>query len=391
MEISKVCFKLNLRSFVITVIMLVVLSLPACTGGTGTITPTLIPPTEISQFSEATRTLLPSSVAPTQVTEVLPTEPEGTKATSQTATPVPFQGEIFDSDLLWDDVIPVEYIEDRCDYLRLRWDPDHSPPGTIVAPIMFHSVKKSGRTITDSTSISEEYFHAVLTHASDLGFETITTEELIAFLKTNARIPPRSMIMILDDRRPGVTERFLQYLALNDWTLTLGWIIEDQREYLWDWMETLAESGRLDVQSHGYWHRYIVAETSEEIINEEIYGPIPILEEHFGYRPIAFIWPGGNFTDKSIQVAHEAGYQIGFGAYAHGPLLFNWIPQTEEELALGDPIMTLPRYWSPVAWRNLDQVVQISVEARAHALKQYPIEADWYSQACSGELPPLRE
>jgi peptidoglycan/xylan/chitin deacetylase (PgdA/CDA1 family) len=385
MEISIVFLERNSRIFFLTVMVIVPLLLHSCTEGNGTVAPPPIPSTETSHFSEATQTPFPT---PTRVREVVPTEPEGTKEVLPTITPVPFQGEIFDSDILWDDVIPVEYIEDQCEYLRLRWDPDNSPPGTIVAPIMFHSVRKSGRPITDSTSISEEYFHAVLTHASDLGFETITTEELIAFLTTNARIPPRSMIMFLDDRRPGVTERFLPYLVLNDWTLALGWIIEDQREYLWDWMETLAESGRLDVQSHGYWHRYIVEETSEEIISEEIYGPIQILEEHFGYRPIAFIWPGGNFTERSIQIAHEAGYQIGFGAYAHGPLLFNWVPQTEKEIALGDPLMTLPRYWSTVAWRNLDQALQISEDARTHARDQYTIEAEWYRQSCGDELPP---
>jgi peptidoglycan/xylan/chitin deacetylase (PgdA/CDA1 family) len=384
MEILRIYLNHNPRIFAITM-MIVVLSIPSCIDENGTRLSPPISSTETRILSEATQTPAPK---PTQVSEVVPTEPEETKEISPTTTPVPFQGEIFDSDILWDDVIPVEYIEDQCEYLQLRWDQDNSPPGTIVAPIMFHSVRKSGREITDSTSISEEYFHAVLTHANELGFETITTEELIAFLRTNARIPPRSMIMFLDDRRPGVTERFLPYLELNDWTLTLGWIIEDQREYLWNWMETLAESARLDIQSHGYWHRYIVDETSDDIITEEIYGPIPFLEEHFGYRPIAFIWPGGNFTEKSIQIAHEAGYQIGFSAYAHGPLQFNWIPQTIEEIELGDPLMTLPRYWSPVAWRNLDEAVQMSSDSKAHALEQYPAEAEWYRKSCGDELPP---
>lgn len=319
---------------------------------------------------------------PTSTSTAVPT------ATEPVSTPLPFPGEIFTSDILWEDVTPVEYVDDRCEHLRNRWDPEKSQPGTIVAPIMFHSVRKSGRPISDATSISEEYFHAVLSHASELGFETITTEELIAFLATNAKIPPRSMIMILDDRRPGVTERFLPYLDSNDWTLTLGWIIEDQREYLWEWMETLAESGRLDIQSHGYWHRYIVDETSEEIINEEINGPIPILVEHFGYRPIAFIWPGGNFTERSIQVAHEAGYQVAFGAYAHGPLMYNWVPQTEEEIVLGDPLMTLPRFWSTVAWRNLDETVEVAESAQRYAAEQYPVEAEWYRVSCDGVLPP---
>ena len=270
----------------------------------------------------------------------------------------------------------------------MRWDPDKSPPGTIVAPIMFHSVRKSGRPITDATSISEEYFHAILTHARDLGYETITSEELVAFLTENAKIPEKSMFMVLDDRRPGVTERFIPYLDDNDWTLTLGWIIEDQRAYLWEQMEGLVATGRLDVQSHGYWHRYIVEEIPEDIIREELFKPIPIIEEHFGTTPIIFIWPGGNFTGQSVEIAREAGYKLAFTAYARGPLMFNWIPQSEEEKKVGDSLMTLPRFWSVTAWRDLDETLEVGKVSLAHALQQYPGEAAWYRVNCGGELPP---
>ena len=134
--------------------------------------------------------------------------------TESFGTPSPFRWDLFDPGDLWEDVEPVTYIDDACVYLEMRWDPERSPPGTIVAPIMFHSVKKSGRPIEDATSISEEYFHAVMAQAQDLGYETITTEELIAFLTTNAKIPERSMYMVLDDRRPGVTERFIPSYCL---------------------------------------------------------------------------------------------------------------------------------------------------------------------------------
>jgi peptidoglycan/xylan/chitin deacetylase (PgdA/CDA1 family) len=387
-EISKVHFKSGRVWLGVASFMMILLTLSACAVET-TVTISSTPVSEPSEVPETTPALSTETQTPITITETIHTdEPELAPTLTEVTTPIPFPGEIFFPLDLWEDVTPVEYIIDRCEYLRDRWDPEKSQPGTIVAPIMFHSVRKSGRVITDSTSISEEYFHAVLAHAKALGFETITTEELIAFLTSNAYIPPRSMIMILDDRRPGVTERFLPYLENNDWTLTLGWIIEDQRDYLWEWMEYLAESGRLDVQSHGYWHRYIVDETSDEIINEEIYNPIPILTKHFGYRPIAFIWPGGNFTEKSIRVAHEADYQIAFSAYAHGPLMYNWIPQTEKEITLSDPLMTLPRFWSTVAWRNLDETIAIADSARTHAEEQYSLEAEWYRQSCDGILPP---
>jgi peptidoglycan/xylan/chitin deacetylase (PgdA/CDA1 family) len=322
------------------------------------------------------------------VKQTSPSTPPTPQPTSAKATIEPFDMELFNPGDLWEGVEPETYFSDSCRYLELRWDPEKSSPGTIVAPIMFHSVRKSGRPITDTTSISEEYFYNVLGHAKELGFQTITSEELIGFLKENAPIPTRSMIMILDDRRPGVTERFLPYLEANDWTLTLGWIIEDQRDYLWEWMEDLASSGRLDVQSHGYWHRYIVEETPEEIIREEIFDPIPIIEEHFGTKPVIFIWPGGNFTALSVEIAHEAGYELAFTAYAHGPLMFNWVPQSEEERLIGDPLMTLPRFWSTTAWLDLDETVRMGEAARTYAIQQFAAEADWYRKNCGGELPP---
>ncbi len=274
----------------------------------------------------------------------------------------------------------------------MRWSPEGSPPGTVVVPIMFHSIVKSGHPVTASTDISEEQLQSFVMYAKYLGFETITTAQLQDFLYNNARIPARSMILIIDDRRPGVVQdNFMPILKENNWTATLAWIIADTGKDLWTRMEELNATGRLDVQSHGYLHRYIVPETPEDVVREEIARPISILEQHFGQRPIAFIWPGGNFTPFSVQVAHENDYKLGFTAYTRGPLLFNWIPQGEPERAIGDPLMLLPRYWSNSGSIGLDEAVRISARARQQAIDQYDQEAAWYLSTCGGKLPPLSQ
>jgi hypothetical protein len=78
------------------------------------------------------------------------------------------------------------------------------------------------------------------------------------------------------------------------------------------------------------------------------------LEQHFGQRPVAFIWPGGNYTPFSVQVARQAGFKLGFTANSQGPILFNWVPLGEAEQAIGDPLMVLPRGWSTALGVNLD-------------------------------------
>jgi peptidoglycan/xylan/chitin deacetylase (PgdA/CDA1 family) len=320
--------------------------------------------------------------------------PTLTATTSVTATPTltPEPLPVFTTRLIRPMNLPQTYIPDTCAYLKLRWSPENSPPGTVVIPVMFHGIRESGKPVNDNITITEEQFQNFVQYAETLGFETITTAQLAQFLETNASIPPRSMIMIIDDRRPGTVETyFLPILKKNQWTATLGWIITDTNADLWQRMETMAATGLLDVQSHGFLHRYIVPEMEEAEVREEITASIPILEEHFGTRPVAFIWPGGNYTPLAVQVAREAGYRLGFTANSQGPLMFNWIPLGEAERAIGDPLMVLPRGWSTALGVNLDWAAQVGDQARAEAVERYADEADYYRTYCGGELPALKD
>jgi hypothetical protein len=256
---------------------------------------------------------------------------------------------------------------------------------------MFHSIYKDGRAVDDPKEISVTEFEGFISAARTLGFETITTKQLYDFLEHNAYIPPRSMIMIVDDRRPGVIqERFLPKLDQYDWTVTAAYITDpDSLIWAWELMDQLHETGRVDIQSHGYSGQvYIVESTTGEEIHSEIDRSTVVLEERYGTRPIAIIWPGGNFTLLAVEIARQDGYQLGFTAYSRGPLMFNWIPLGEEERSIGDPLMLLPRAWSNSAAFNLEQAVEMGEQASEFAQEHYPEEALWYSTVCGGELSP---
>ncbi len=312
-------------------------------------------------LSSATQT---PSQTPTPSATLTPTH----TSLPPTITPTPPQLSHFDPSALRNGVSPEAYIDDICVYLENRWGDGKSEPGTIVVPIMFHSIVKPGREVASSADISLSDFEYFMRRAEELNFTTITTEQLIEFLKNNSKIPQRSMILILDDRRPGVTEDyFLPYLEKNDWTLTLAWLTTDKPPNVWERMEILAETGRLDVQSHGHDSSYIQDFTPIEEIERELSLPKKLIEEHFGTVPQAHIWSGGNFTKQSIILAREIGYEIGFSAFSRGPLMFNWIPLGEKEIAMDDPLMVLPRYWSTSLDLSLENALSISEEARQAA------------------------
>jgi len=365
--------------------------LPACgSAGGGPETTSTLAPASITPSLTLTKTLTPTlTPVPPTPTPVTPS-PTSTRTLTPTMTPTPPPG--FVSAFLRPEVSAQAYITGTCQYLQRRWSLDGSRPGTVVVPIMFHGIREAGKPIPegDHQTISQEYFQDFIAYAKFLGFETITTEQLDGFLQQNALIPPRSMMLIVDDRRDGtIQNHFMPVLEENDWTVTLGWIIADTMDSLWSRMEEMNATGRLDIQSHGYWHRYMVPETPEEEIHEEIFGPVSVLEEHFGKRPIAFVWPGGNFTPLAVETVHEAGYHLAFTAYSRGPLLYNWVPLGEDEQSIGDPIMVLPRFWSTAASVALDMGVQIAGEAQLQAVVSYAEEAAWYRSACGNELPPL--
>ena len=367
------------------VLMVFALALASCAGPAVPATPTLAVPT--------------ATLDPLPPTATFTASPSATLAPSQTASATPFIT-LFPTDtpaplatfiperVLRLGILPSAYIADTCEYLRLRWAEGSSPPGTVVVPVMFHSIVQPGTKITDPKEITMEQFAAFVQYAQYLGFETITTAQLINFLYFNAPIPPRSMILIVDDRRPGLLEEhFMPILEANDWTVTSAYIADPGSfEWAWEWMDRLYERGLLDVQSHGYTGQlYIVPDTTEAEIQNEIWNSTTVLEERFGQRPLAFIWPGGNFTALSVQVARQGGYQLGFTAYSRGPLLFNWIPLGAEEQAVGDPLMVLPRAWSNSVNLNLDEAVKVSEQATAFAQENYRVEMGWYEQYCPGE------
>ncbi len=286
-------------------------------------------------------------------------------------------------------VRPETYVDDGCDYLRRRWDPQNSPPGTILAPVMYHRVGE-GAGAGGGEGVSPAYFRQTMAEARRLGYQTVTAAQAAAFLETNARIPERSLLLIVDDRRLGTVEGyFLPILEKYDWTVTLGWIIADtdKRAGLWERLERLHATGRLDVQAHGLRHLYMLPNTPIKQIREEIFGPIPILEQHVGYRPVVFVWPGGNFTKQTVEIAHEAGYKLGFTVFARGPILYNWVPLGKEERAMNDPLLVLPRYWgSRGIIEQLGKAAAIGDEAKQQAASSFEQEAAFYRASCGGEL-----
>ncbi len=370
------------------------LSLILCIVGTAAcnaypalpVTLTLVPPS-----ATASITARPSATTAPPTPTVSPSPSLTPLPPTVTPTPFPLPGFQY---ALAKDIQPQSYVKDTCQYLYERWNlHQNAAPGTVVVPVMFHSITDQGATTPGDTTISTAYFHAFMEHAHQLGFATITTAQLAGFLEHNQSIPSRSMILIVDDRKRAAyfTTFFEPYQEKYGWTVTNAWIsYPETAAYLWQENEAQAASGLVDYQAHGVIHNTpIDANASEAFIRNEIYGPLEVMEQHFGQRPVAFIWPRGLFTPAAVEMARQAGYELGFTATPRGPLLFNWIPLGPSEQVANDPLMVLPRYWDTNAISEMDRAVKVSEAAKAFAEQNKGIELSYYGQYCGG-YPDLK-
>jgi hypothetical protein len=295
---------------------------------------------------------------------------------------------------------PHAYIQDTCQYLKAKWDPNNAAPGTVVMVIMFHSITKGEATNPYQISASEQ--RMILRDLKEQGFEAINIQQLADFLYRNARIPRRSVVLIVDDRHHAeyFNNHFRPFYEQWGWPVVNAYIAKDERPDLWQENAALAAEGWVDYQAHGVIHNDPIGPAStEEYMRGELFGAKANLEKYFHKTPIAYIWPGGGFTPRAVQIARQAGYQLGFTINPRGPLMFNWVPLADAPdpnrpayLAEGpaaDPLMTLPRYWDKDARAHLDTVRRIGNEAAAYAEQHRAAEIEYYNIVCAPTYGPL--
>ena len=312
------------------------------------------------------------------------------------ALPAPYQ-----NDRLTPYGTPHPYIQDVCQYLQDKWSSANSAAGTVVMTIMFHSITREA--VTSPDQISEFNFRLLMDALHDNGFQAITTAQLLGFMETNAKIPERSVLLVVDDRRTSqyYDAWFRQYWENWKWPVVNAWISTDQSSAdLWQQQADLEKEGWVDHQAHGFQHLPPLGpDSTDEYILQELQKPIEAFQEHFNKTPIAIIWPGGGFTPHSVVVARDLGYRLGFTTNPRGPVMFNWVPLADmvdglrptwiPEGSVLDPLMVLPRFWDTDAILHIEDVIQAGQEAAAYAEQNKATELDYYDIVCAPKYGPI--
>jgi hypothetical protein len=329
----------------------------------------------------------PPVVGPTQ-TEVIPRTPP--------ALPEPFVSTHINSV-----DTPHTYIDDSCEFLRNRWDPNNAAPGTVVMIVMLNDINKGAKP-NSSDSITAAQFGRLVENVKTQGFEAINSEQLANFLESNKYIPPRSILFVQDGRRTAdnFNKHFRPLWEERNWPVVNGWIIqENTTEDVLQGNLALEQEGFVDHQLYSSLHRFS-ENASIAYLSDELKKYIDIFEDQFHKAPSAMIWPGRPGVNY-IKAARGLGFRLGFTTNARGPVMYNWIPLADREDPsrpayypegpLDDPLMTLPRYWPAQVIESLDLVRLTGKMAGEDAEQNKDTELEYYDIVCAPSYGPIPE
>lgn len=351
------------------------------------------------QFTAAFETAVAQISQPT--TTVAPTDtPVPTSTIVRTPPALP---QTFQTTILKPEDLPRTYVADTCQYLQNKWNPNNAAPGTVVMVIMFHGISKEAPDNVNGISVND--FKKLTNDLFSMGFQAINMQQMADFMYSNAKIPPRSVLLIVDDRHFAeyFNDHFRPLYEQWGWPVVNAYIGLDERTDLWAENASLSAEGWVDYQGHGYIHNTPIGNSStDEFITAEMNGSITSLQKYMNKTPIAYIWPGGGFSARAVKLGTQLAYKLGFTVNPRGPVMYNWVPQADTvsqsntfaipETPAGNPLMTLPRYWAPSARNDLDNVRQIGEQATLYAEQNKTIELEYYDIVCAptyGAIPTL--
>jgi hypothetical protein len=261
--------------------------------------------------------------------------------------------------------------------------------------IMIHGISKDTPKQVYDTTVGDH--QRLMNDLHDLGFQAINMQQLADFMERNARIPARSVLLIVDDRHypEYFNDHFRPYYEQWGWPVVNAYVAKDERPDLWASMAALSAEGWVDHQAHGVVHNVNISSAStEEFMLGELQGAITNFQKYLNKTPIAYIWPGGGFTPRAAQLARQVGYRLGFTVNPRGPVMYNWVPLADSDGSGGvfiaegpvnDPLMVLPRYWNTDAREHLDTVANLGEQAAAYAQQNKAVELEYYDIVCSAQ------
>ncbi|OUS09643.1 hypothetical protein A9Q89_12805 [Gammaproteobacteria bacterium 53_120_T64] len=189
-----------------------------------------------------------------------------------------------------------------------------------LIPILCYHQFSQGSEAKRRLEVSAENFERQMRFLSEAGYQVIPLRKMRAILQGDSAIPPKAVVLTIDDGYRSVYTYAYPILKKYGFTATLFVytdFIGGSAALSWQQIKTMRDSGVIDVESHTKTHSSLSFDTQGESLVEhrqriavEIDASARTLKKHLGQVPTLLAYPYGDSSRHVVEHMLKSNYQL---------------------------------------------------------------------------------
>jgi peptidoglycan/xylan/chitin deacetylase (PgdA/CDA1 family) len=165
-----------------------------------------------------------------------------------------------------------------------------------------------------SLSLAPTQFDEQMQYLHENGYQSITPEQLIDYLKYGRGLPDKPVLITFDDGYLDNYTKAYPILKKYGFTATIflftSLVGKDPRFMTWEEVREMQQDG-FSFGSHTVNHLAITTLAPQQVMNELVESSRE-MERALGVRPKYFAYPTGAYTRQTAELVRQAGYEAAF-------------------------------------------------------------------------------
>lgn len=245
--------------------------------------------------------------------------------------------------------------------------------------IMYHDIKTEAH---DKFDVLLDDFCAQLDWLKENGYQTLSMEEFVLFIKKAKPFPEKSVLLTFDDGYSGVSNYAVEELKKREMKATFFIITEmlgvfsTRYAHVMDrQLKHIAKNNLFSIGSHSLTHPHLL-ELDEDDLEDEIEDSKEILEKLTGRKILAFAYPYAEYNAKIIDEVIDAGYEAAF-AVQDGELYGYPARYTIPRIYMG---LDLCKNNQELFKKYIQDYKNMPPEAFEERFEPLPVDAHWFEK-----------
>lgn len=159
-------------------------------------------------------------------------------------------------------------------------------------------------------TVDSDIFDSQMAYLAEQGYHTITSSDVVFALRDHAALPPKSIVVTLDDGYDDAYNYAFQiakkYNVKMDFMIPSG-LVGNPGYLTWDQLKEMSQNPLIGIYNHT-WSHAALGDASEETINREVTDANKELEGTLGKKIDVFVYPYGSFGPTVITFLQNHGF-----------------------------------------------------------------------------------